>query len=120
MTTLRWRAYLRASHEPAARKLLERLFDALELEFETQELEKYWKDNSLYVARGAAPFPIAAPDGAVFALLKRLGAVTRSTNVSAPSSFDGGRWSFNAFVAEGGAIPGVEMVDLELSGDGEE
>lgn len=52
-----WSTFLKVKDEATAQRLLSRLEEALGVELEAREVERYWKDHSLYRCTFTTPLP---------------------------------------------------------------
>ena len=55
--TVTWTAFLRVNDEATSQRLLTRVQDALGVEITVGNVERYWKDESLYRCTFTTPLP---------------------------------------------------------------
>jgi hypothetical protein len=109
--SLSWVAFLRVGDEAAANKLIFRIRERLNLEMQLGEVERYWKDDTLY--RCTFDTPLERDGGAaladeVLAVAQRLAPMWQVNGLAADGSLEG-------LATEQIAVSGVTWLSFALT-----
>jgi hypothetical protein len=95
------RAHVRAAKEPAARKVVKRVISLLPFEAEVQSCEKYWKDDTQYVAViSLTPDPGQSYRDQAWRLLDAAWALASPLLVSSRGETGAKGWEVEAIISE--------------------
>ena len=104
-----WTALLRVNADATAQRLLKRVEDALGVRIKIDEVERYWKDESLYRCTFTTPLPSeqGSPTADALALAGRLAPGWYVTDVAPDTSISG-------TASDGFGVSGVTWVGFDL------
>ena len=109
--TVHWVAFLRVNDESAARKLLTRIETRLAVPLDAGEIERYWKDASLYRCTFTTALHAENPATALHAVLGMAARLAPSWHVnSLPPSDNLAGWTNEPGIA----VAGVTSVGFDL------
>lgn len=109
--SIAWAALLRVSSEEQANKLIVRIHERLDLPMDLGEIERYWRDETLYRCSFSTRIPDvdeAALVGSALAIAQRLAPGWHVSGAIADGNLE-------AVASTGIAVPGVTWLSLTAS-----
>src|ERR1700741_4722470 len=94
-----WQVHVRAKREDSARRVLQRLIDALGRSVEERSVERYWKIPEQYVLRFTTPLEAATPPEAVFQTMLVAQRIGSGWFVTGPHGHGDAGWTFEMICA---------------------
>lgn len=111
----RWTAILNTADEHKARKVLDRIGEAVGHEVAPSSMEPYWKIAGTMKATWLTPLQNLPPAEEVFATLELANRISASWSTSGVRRSDGDAYEFDAVSSEGSTVAGMTWARVSLT-----